>query len=87
MKAYVGVEVWLHSFFTSVLDGREWSTSSPSCFSSVKEPQCPLNRRLGEPQSQFRHFEEWKNLLLLPGFKPCISQAVAQSLYRLITTI
>ena len=86
MKAYEGVEVWLHSFFTSVLDGSELSTSSPGHFFSVKEPQCPLNKRLGDPQSQFGHFEEWKNLLFLPGFKPCISQPVAQSLYQLITT-
>jgi len=86
MKVYEGGEVWLHSFFTSVLDGSEWSTSSPGHFSSVKEPQCPLNRRLGDPQSQFGYFEEWKNLLLLPGFKSCIGQPVAQSLYRLTTT-
>ena len=26
------IEVWLHSFLTSVLDGGEWSTSCPNCF-------------------------------------------------------
>jgi len=24
MKAYVGVEVWIHSFLSWALDGREW---------------------------------------------------------------
>jgi len=27
MKAYVGVEVWTHSFVSWALDGREWSAS------------------------------------------------------------
>jgi len=26
-----GVEVYLHAFLTSALDGREWSSSCPSC--------------------------------------------------------
>jgi len=50
----------------------------------VKEPQYPLNSMLGDSQSHFGHFEEQKNLLLLLGFKTCISQPVAQSLYQLI---
>ena len=29
----------------------KWSTPHPSCFNPGKEPQCPLNRRLGELQS------------------------------------
>jgi hypothetical protein len=32
MKTHGGVEVWLHTFLNLVLDGGEWSTSCPSCF-------------------------------------------------------
>jgi hypothetical protein len=32
MKAYWGVEVQLHTFFISALDGGEWSASCPSHF-------------------------------------------------------
>jgi hypothetical protein len=33
MQAY-GVEIWLHAFLTSVLDGNEWSASRPGRFTS-----------------------------------------------------
>jgi hypothetical protein len=32
MKAYWGVEVQLHEFLTSALDGGEWSASDPGRF-------------------------------------------------------
>jgi hypothetical protein len=32
MRTYSGVEVELHTFLTSALDGSEWSVSCPSCF-------------------------------------------------------
>jgi hypothetical protein len=32
MKAYLGVEVYLHTFLTSAIDGCEWSTSRPGRF-------------------------------------------------------
>jgi hypothetical protein len=32
MKMYWGVEVWLHAFLTSSLDGGEWSASHPGYF-------------------------------------------------------
>jgi hypothetical protein len=41
-----GVEVYLHSFLTSALDGREWSRSSPGRFIFEDEPWYPLNKRL-----------------------------------------
>jgi hypothetical protein len=31
IRTYGGVEVWLHTFLTSALDGGEWSASRPSC--------------------------------------------------------
>jgi len=69
MKAYEGVEVWLHSLFTLALDGSEWSTSSPGRFSSVKELQCPFNRKLGDSQCQFGHFEERKKFIAPAGIQ------------------
>jgi hypothetical protein len=45
MKVYWGVEVELHLFLASALDGGEWSASSPG-------PWYPLGRRLGGPQSR-----------------------------------
>jgi hypothetical protein len=32
MKAYVGVDVWIHIFLTSALVGGEWSASRPCRF-------------------------------------------------------
>jgi hypothetical protein len=34
MKAHWGVEVQLHAFLTSALDGGEWSASRPGLFTS-----------------------------------------------------
>jgi hypothetical protein len=34
MKTYGLVEVWLHAFLISALDGDEWSTSSSGFFTS-----------------------------------------------------
>jgi hypothetical protein len=49
METFGGVEVSLHTFLTSALDGGEWSVSLCSL---VKSPQYPLYRRLGGPQSR-----------------------------------
>jgi hypothetical protein len=43
MKTYWGVEVQLHAFLTSVLDGGMWSASQPGCFT-------PGERTLGTHQ-------------------------------------
>jgi hypothetical protein len=36
IKTYGGVDVWLHSFLTSALDGGEWSASLPGRFTLRK---------------------------------------------------
>ena len=37
MKAYKGIEVQLHAFLPSVVDGSEWSTSCSDHFTFEKE--------------------------------------------------
>jgi len=52
MKAYWGVEVYLHAFVTSTLDGGEWSASRAGRLTPEKKPRYPLDTRLGWPQSR-----------------------------------
>jgi hypothetical protein len=40
------VEVYLHTFLTSALDGGEWQLHAPAALPSGKEPRYPLDRRL-----------------------------------------
>ena len=37
-RKFLEVEVWLHAFRTSAIDGSEWSASLPGSFSSGEEP-------------------------------------------------
>jgi hypothetical protein len=62
-RPVAGVEVYLHSFLTSAVDGGEWSTSRPGRFTPLKERWYVSNSRLGMPQSQSRRFGEVKILL------------------------
>jgi len=50
MKVDTGVEVRLHSFLTSVLDGVDWLTSQPSLFTAEEEQWKILRRRQGTPR-------------------------------------
>jgi hypothetical protein len=71
MKTYWGVEVQLHTFLTSVLDGGEWSNSRPGRFiPGRKNPRYLLDRRLGGPQSWCGRSGEEKNSQPPPGIKP-----------------
>jgi hypothetical protein len=45
------VKVKFHSFSILALDGGEWLTSHSGCFTPMKEPWYPLNRRMGGPRS------------------------------------
>jgi hypothetical protein len=64
---------------TSALDGGEWSASRPGRFTPrERAPWCPLDRRLGGPQSRSRHGGEEKNSHPLPGLELPIIQPVAQ---------
>jgi hypothetical protein len=44
-----------------------------------REAWYPLNRRVGESQSQYEHFEEWKDLLLLPQFEVNFFQLIVSN--------
>jgi hypothetical protein len=60
MKAYGGVDVYIHIFLNSALVGGEWSASRAYCFNPRrKSHRYPLLRRQGGPHSRSgRHGEE-----------------------------
>jgi hypothetical protein len=58
MKAYWGMEVYLHTFLTSAVDGDEWSVSRPD---HITPFQYPLDRRLGVPRACLDAVAERKN--------------------------
>jgi hypothetical protein len=76
MKAYWAVEVYLHAFLTSALDGGEWSASRPGCFTPGRTPD--IHWRRGGHRSRFGRGGEEKNSQPLPGLEPPIIQPVAQ---------
>jgi hypothetical protein len=47
MKAHTEVEIWLHLFLKSALDGDDWYTSSPSRLGPLEFPSYAPNRRVG----------------------------------------
>ena len=59
LKAYGGVNVQLHSFLKSVLEGCEWSNLRPGRITPrAKNIQHQLNEKLGESQSRPGGFRE-----------------------------
>jgi len=60
----------------AMLDGDEWLTSLPGQLTGGKQPEYPLNGRLGGPQSQSKHFGDDKILLPLMEFEPRSVQPV-----------
>jgi hypothetical protein len=67
-----GMEVYLHVFLTSALDGSEWSASRPDPFTpGVRAPgRYPLHRMLGGPYSRPGPCGEENTSLLLPAIEP-----------------
>jgi hypothetical protein len=84
MKAYCGVDVYVHVFLTSALDGGEWSDSHPSrSIIGERAPSthwvgCWVDIRTGLDAVEKRR----ENLLPLPGIERC-RPARNPSLYRL----
>jgi hypothetical protein len=63
MKTYWGMEVQLHSFLTSALDGGEWPASRPGRF----KLRYPLDRKLRGHQSRSWRGGEEKNSITAPA--------------------
>jgi hypothetical protein len=57
MRAYGGVDVQLHTFWTSVIGG-VFSSTSQLVYLRGKKPRYPVNRRLRVNQSRFGCFGE-----------------------------
>jgi len=52
-----GVEVSLHAFFTSPLDGVEWSTLPPGHSTPGEKTLTPIEKEVRwSPQSRYGHF-------------------------------
>lgn len=64
MKAYKGVEFWLHLFLSRTLDGGDSQLYSPAAFLWERTPV----RRLGGSQSKSGRFGIEKNLVCFAGF-------------------
>jgi hypothetical protein len=87
MKAYWGVEVQLHAFSISVLDGGEWSASRPGRFTS--RDRAPGTHWIGGwvgPNAVLDAVVKRKIPSPRREKKPCNSDSPAHSpaLYRLI---
>jgi len=69
IKAYETVEVWLHPFWSLVLDDGEWWAWCLSCFPSGKWATVPTEQDDGFcPKDSVDNSR--KNLFLFPGIKP-----------------
>ena len=63
-----GLEVQLHSFLTSILDGGGWLTPRSGRFIAGKETLYLLNRKLGEPQNLSGHLWGKKFRCRIPSY-------------------
>jgi hypothetical protein len=85
MKAYGGMDVYIHAFLNSALAGGEWSASRPGCFTSGE--RTPDTHWIGgwvDPRAGLDDMEE-RTFLTLPGLelRPLGRPARSQTLYRL----
>jgi hypothetical protein len=80
MKAYWGVELQLHAFLTSALNGSEWSASRPATLHPGKEPLVPIGQETGwAPEPVWTRW--WIEKFPAPvgsGLEPPIIQPVAR---------
>jgi hypothetical protein len=85
MKTYGGVDVYIHTFLTSALDGGEWSASRPCRFTPGE--RAPGTHWIGGWVGSRAGLNdvEGRKFLILPGLerRPLGRPASSQSLYRL----
>jgi hypothetical protein len=82
MRAYEGVDIWIHFFFTPELVGDEWSASDPGRF-TPGEKALPTHWIGGWVGSNAGLYDvENRQFLTLPGLKlrPLGRLALSQSL-------
>jgi hypothetical protein len=80
MKAYEGVNIYIHVFLTLVQIGGEWSTSRPGRFTPGE--RAPVTYLIGwvGPRSVLKDVEK-RTFLTIPGFellllgRPALSQS------------
>jgi hypothetical protein len=88
MMMYRRMEVQLHALLILALDESEWSASCHNHFTPCKEPpQYPLDRRLGGPQSWYKHNTEVKILLTLLGIKSRSPSCPANNLVAILNKL
>jgi hypothetical protein len=79
MKAYVGVDVYIHIFLTSALVGGEWSASRPGRFTPGESAPGThwiggwVNLRAGQDDLEKRRFLTLPGLELRPLCRPARS--------------
>jgi hypothetical protein len=85
MKAYGGVDVYIHIYVTSALAGGEWSASHPCCFTpGERTPPTHCIRGWVDPRAGLDDLEKRKLLTLLGlELQPLGLPACSQSLYYL----
>jgi hypothetical protein len=76
MEVETGLEVKLHSFIPSTLNGVDWFTSQPSLFTTEEEQRYILKEEAKYIQRRFGRFGKEGSVLSLPGFETWILQPV-----------
>jgi hypothetical protein len=83
MKAYGGVDVYIHIFLTSAIVAGEWSASRPGRFTPMERANdTHWIEGWADPRAGLT---TWRKYLTLPGLelRPLGRPARSQSLYRL----
>jgi hypothetical protein len=81
------VEVYLHAFLISAVDGSEWQALCPDHFVPGKEPCYELDKWLAGHKSWIGHCGEGRNLLHLMGTEPQFPDDPADSIITILAQV